>query len=405
MAVRPHRRSSQLSLMLATLLLQWLASGLLTITPLAAQSIDTQSIDAQSIDVSGFRSSIQHWRTLRDESRFIQPQPDQPAYTPDQVHEIVDNILLFQREDGGWPKDYDMLAKLTDEQRKSIVETRSRHDSSYDNGNLHSQVEYLARAVARSTHPDPKWQQACERGFDFMLRSQYDNGGFPQRYPNPSSFHAYITFNDGVMMGIMKVLREAATDQPHFRWLDDQRRVAAARAVDRGIECILRCQIVVDGTKTGWCQQHEQNTLKAAPARSFELASICPQETTDIVRFLMACEKPSTKIVEAIDAAVAWMQRSKLEGIRISKVAAAEEVFLRHTANFDVIVVNDSKAPPLWARHYEIDSNRPIFAGRDGIKHYALVDIERERRTGTVWYGGWPGSLLEKDYPRWQQRQ
>ena len=72
MAVRPHRRSSQLSLMLATLLLQWLASGLLTITPLAAQSIDTQSIDAQSIDVSGFRSSIQHWRTLRDECRFIQ---------------------------------------------------------------------------------------------------------------------------------------------------------------------------------------------------------------------------------------------------------------------------------------------------------------------------------------------
>jgi PelA/Pel-15E family pectate lyase len=37
-------------------------------------------------------------------------------------------------------------------------------------------------------------------GLDFILRSQYANGGFPQRFPSSNGFHAHITFNDGVMM-------------------------------------------------------------------------------------------------------------------------------------------------------------------------------------------------------------
>jgi hypothetical protein len=36
------------------------------------------------------------------------------------------------------------------------------------------------------------------------------------------------------------------------------------------------------------------------------------------------------------------------------------------------------------------------------VKRYALSEIERERRTGTPWYGDWPQRLLEKEYPEWQ---
>ena len=76
--------------------------------------------------------------------------------------------------------------------------------------------------------------------------------------------------------------------------------------------------------------------------------------------------------------------------------------FLRHTADFDNVVARDPQAPPLWARHYEIGANRPVFAGRDGVGKYALADIERERRTGTPWYGNWPLKLLEREYPKWR---
>ncbi len=352
------------------------------------------------IDLSGFQSSISHWRNLRDDTRFIQVVEGQATYKPTQVREIVDNILLFQRANGGWPKDYDMTAVLTSEQRAKVLATRSNEDSSYDNGNLHSQVEYLARAFSQSN--DPGWRKACERGFDFILTSQYSNGGFPQQFPRAKTFHAHITFNDGVMIGILKVLRQAAEADPHFRWLDPERRQRASEAVQKGMECMLNCQIRVNGELTGWCQQHDSVTFEARPARTFELASACPQETTDIVRYMMHLSEPNNKVLQSTDAAVAWLAKVQLEGIRIDKVAAPQETFLRHTANFDIVVMPDANAKPIWARHYEIETNRPIFAGRDGVKRFSLSEVERERRTGSQWYGSWPTSLL-KAYPEWRK--
>ncbi len=354
------------------------------------------------IDTSRFRDSAQHWRHIRDTNRFIQVLPDQPAYAPEQVREIAANILLFQRDNGGWPKDYDMLAILTENQKAAIRDTKGRNDTSFDNHNLHSQVDYLARAFAATGVTS--YRDACVRGFDFMLAAQYPNGGFPQRQPNPKGYSAHITFNDGVMMGILGVLKDAADGSPHFAWLDDARREQAREAVRRGVDCILKCQIRVDGKLTGWCQQHDEKTYEARPARTFELASICPQDTTEIVRFLMRLDSPGDDVLRAVDAAVEWMRQVKLSGVRVERVKAPPAVFERHDADFDVVVMSDEKSPSLWARHYEIGTNRPVFAGRDAVKRYALAEIERERRTGTAWYGRWPEKLLEKEYPQWRAK-
>ena len=39
-------------------------------------------------------------------------------------------------------------------------------------------------------------------------------------------------------------------------------------------------------------------------------------------------------------------------------------------------------AGPIWARFYEIGSNRPVFVGRDGVVKYSVAEIEPERRVG-----------------------
>lgn len=354
------------------------------------------------IDTSSFRDGAHHWRKIRDASRVIQAMPDQAAYPPSQVDQIVGNILLFQRANGGWPKDYDFLAMLTPEQMAALRATRARTDTSFDNHNIHTQVDYLARAY--SSGGVDAWRDACLAGFDFMLAAQQENGGFPQRYPDASGYAAHITFNDGVMIGILNVLKDASDTAPHWKWLDDARRCRAADAVTRGVECILNCQIRAGEARTGWCQQHDEKTYEAAPARTFELASGCPQETTEIVRFLMRLEKPDGRIIKAIDNAVEWLSRVKLSGIRVTRAPAPVEEFERHRADFDVLVVADTDAPPIWARHYEIGSNRPVFAGRDAVKRYSLKEIERERRTGTPWYGGWPRSLLDIEYSEWRKK-
>jgi PelA/Pel-15E family pectate lyase len=370
------------------------------LTALAVLSATSLFGALPAIDTSGFGDSRHHWLHIRDSSRFIQVIPGQPEYRPDQVHEIVVNILLFQRENGGWPKDYDMLAVLTPEQKAAVLVTRSRTDTSFDNGNLHSQISYLARAFAAAN--EPEWRDACVRGFDFILAAQYPNGGFPQRYPKAKDYRAHITFNDYVMIGCLNVLQDAAEGAPHFAWLDAARRERAHDAVRRGVDCILKCQITVNGTLTGWCQQHDEKTFEPRPARTFELASICPQDTTHILCFLMRLKDPGEHVVRAVDAAAAWLKQVQLFGVQVTRVKAPPASFDGHDADFDVIVGQDAQAKPLWARHYEIGTNRPVFAGRDGIKRYALADIERERRTGTPWYGSWPKALLDREYPQWR---
>lgn len=353
------------------------------------------------IDVSGFRDGTHHWRKIRDPKRVIHTLPEQATYAVDQVEEIAANILRFQRANGGWPKDYDMLAVLTPEQEQVIRETHDRNDTSFDNYNIHSQVDYLARAYAAGG--EEAWRDACQRGFDFLLTAQLPCGGFPQQHPEGAGYAKFITFNDGVVIGVLNVLQDAARGAPQWKWLDDDRREAAQRAVAAGVECILRCQINADGKRSGWCQQHHPETLVAEPARSFELASICPQETTAIVRFLMRLPEPSEQVVRSIDDAVAWLRETQLTGVRVQRVAADAEKFEFHTPDFDVVVLPDEEAKPIWARHYEIGTNRPVFAGRDTVKRYALSEIERERRTGTPWYGDWPLPLLETEYPRWRE--
>ena len=70
---------------------------------------------------------------------------------------------------------------------------------------------------------------------------------------------------------------------------------------------------------------------------------------------------------------------------------------------FDVTAVEDPKAEPLWARFYEIETNRPFFCGRDGVKKWSLDQIDRERRVGYAWLRPW-GVRVLKEYERWSKK-
>jgi len=66
--------------------------------------------------------------------------------------------------------------------------------------------------------------------------------------------------------------------------------------------------------------------------------------------------------------------------------------------------VADPAAPTLWARFYELGTDKPIFTGRDKVIRYDFNEIERERRIGYSYLNDWPASLLEKDYPHWRAK-
>ncbi|HLP08346.1 MAG TPA: pectate lyase [Opitutaceae bacterium] len=323
----------------------------------------------------------------------------QPAewYASAEARAIATSVRQYQTESGGWPKNRDMTAPPD---AAFLAETEFDHRApTIDNGATYTQIRFLA-AVASHGGPDLGLNRAAAvRGLEYLLKAQYANGGWPQYYPLRPGYYTHITFNDDAMVNVLRLLRDVANRKEPFGWLEPALRARAATAVDKGIACILRCQIVVAGRKTVWCAQHDEITFEPAPARAYEHVSLSGAESVGIVGFLMGVKNPSPEIVDAVESAIAWFEAAKLTGIRLDAPPAPD---LPH--GHDRVVVEDPGAPPLWARFYEIGTNRPIFGGRDTVVRYNLAEVERERRGGYRWYLDDPAELLSRDYPRWKAK-
>ncbi len=297
---------------------------------------------------------------------------------------IAGNLLLYQRNSGGWPKNIDMAKPLDEKDLVDLQRAARENDATIDNGATYTQLSFLARVYTAYPHRTPRpgkperLRESFFKGLDYLLKAQYPNGGWPQFYPLRDGYYKHITFNDNAMINVMKLLRDVAEAKPAYGFVDETRRASAAQAVEKGIECILKTQIVVNGRRTVWCAQHDEVTLAPVGARTFELVSLSGGESVEIVRFLMSIKDPSPAVVEAVESAVAWFEKSQ---------------------------VKDPDGKLVWARFYEIGSNRPIFAGRDGVVKYDISQIEEERRTGYAWYVDAAAKLLSKDYPEWRKQR
>ena len=319
-------------------------------------------------------------------------------YGSDEALRIAENVLLYQRNNGGWTKNVDMAQDLSPGEKAQLLEDKDAAHSTIDNGATFTQLQFLAKVFNASKQE--KYKTAFLNGLDYLLMAQYENGGWPQYFPLRKGYYTHITFNDDAMIGVMKLLREITKQNSDFSFVDEARRAKSAKAIEKGIEIILKTQLIVDGKKTVWCAQHDEVTLAPAPARAYEKISLSGAESVNIVRFLMDVKKPSPAIVEAIKSAVAWFEQSKILGIKI--VDKADPAMPKGT---DRVVVEDATAAPMWARFYDIKTNRPIFCGRDGIIKFTLAEIEHERRIGYRWYINNPADLLNREYPAWQAKR
>jgi PelA/Pel-15E family pectate lyase len=318
-------------------------------------------------------------------------------YATDEATRIADQLLLYQHDNGGWSKNLDMAVMLSEKARAEVAKNRANSDTTIDNGSTYTQLAYLAKVI-HAKNLD-RHRAAFLKGLDFLLMMQYDNGGFPQFFPLRKDYSRHITFNDDAMIGVLRLLRDTAEKRTEFAFVDEERRLKAEQAVQKGIRCLLKTQIVANGKRTVWCAQHDEVTLAPAGARAYELPSFSGSESVGIVEFLMAIKNPAPEISEAIEGAIAWFQSARLSGIRWLQRARAEAV----PNGIEHYVVKDDKAPPLWARFYKIETNRPIFVGRDGVIRYDVMEIEAERRNGYQWYVESPNRLLKESYPQWQK--
>jgi len=326
--------------------------------------------------------------TPRNSPRTYLKKPDR-WFAGDEARRIATNILSYQSDLGGWPKNLDTTGAPFTGDRKTLKPT-------FDNNATTDELRFLARM--HNATSEVRYQKAFEKGLDYILQAQYANGGWPQFFPPGAAYHRHITFNDNAMVRLMEFLREVGSAEG-YAFVDAKHRQAAKDSFRRGIDCILKCQIKVKGKLTAWCAQHDEKDFSPRTGRSYELPSLSGAESVGIVRLLMSLENPSSEVVQAIEGAVAWFEAAKIQGIRV--VVQKDE---KSPTGKNKVVVKDAKAPALWARFYEIGTDRPIFSDRDGVIKYDLAEIGYERRNGYAWLGSWPQKLLEQEYPAWKRK-
>ncbi|WP_256012870.1 pectate lyase [Desertivirga xinjiangensis] len=314
--------------------------------------------------------------------------------------QIAEKMLVYQRSYGGWPKAFAgkkivYEQDLSDDQIRFIKRDIDAEDATIDNKATSREIRYLAKAYKQTSNV--KYLQAVQKGLDYLLVAQYDNGGWPQYYPAKNLYRGQVTYNDDAMVNVLNILQDIVEKTNDFDVLDASYTSKSIRAIDKATQCILNTQVKVNGGLTAWAAQYDEKSLMPAKARAFEPASLSSSESVGIVRFLMRLPNPSAEIKTAIFSAMDWFEKVKIAGFATKNITSADQ-----PTGKDRILVSDETST-IWARFYDIQTFEPIFIGRDAVIRKRLSEIDNERRVGYAWYGTWPQKLKDHDFAKWKK--
>ena len=326
-----------------------------------------------------------------------------------EARQTADTILVYQFPSGGWAKNHRWNDPNPDDnelhERAGLKQAMltTGIGSTIDNDATTSEILFLAKTY--NATGEEKYRQAAIKGVRYLLNAQYKNGGWPQFWPSRGSgydnvkpYADHITFNDDAMVNTMCVLWSIARNEAPYDCLklSDQEMSQCQQAFDKGVECILNCQMTINGELTVWCQQHDEVTLAPAHARAYELPSYCSAESASIVKLLMELPNPDERVRKAVDAAMRWFEKTKITGYRYKRERDAD-------GQWNAVIVKDETADKLlWARFYDLEQCQPFFCDRDGIPRRNLSDIGSERRNGYGWYNDKPQDLFPI-YDKWKK--
>jgi PelA/Pel-15E family pectate lyase len=301
-------------------------------------------------------------------------------------------LVHGQLKSGGW----DYLVEFDPQKRggwayrdlslPAAAGQRLRNVSTYDDDNTQSALRFLLAFVdAAKTAPDERdaaIRESLDYGLRQLIEAQYPNGGWPQRWPG--------TPHDAATHPVLKASypKDYAREQPddnyggHYTLNDDtqsdairtlldaHRRTGRAeylKAAKRGGDFLLLAQL--PEPQPVWAQQYDA-AMHPAWARAFEPPSVTSRESAGAVEVLLDLylSTGEGKYLKPVAPAVAWFKRSAL-------------------------------SPGLWARLYELQTNRPIYGDRDKRIHYTLEELSPERRYGYAWRAsfGIPAMLERAD--------
>ncbi len=308
---------------------------------------------------------------------------------------LADTVLSYQTPTGGWSKaiDYAKGARPIGTHWTSQSGAGWHYCGTLDNRSTTEQIRFLA--LLHSMKPQDKYREGAIRGIRWLLNAQFPNGGWPQVYPLEPGYHEAITLNDSAMLHAIQVLQDVGSGKNPYQWVSETIRIDAANAAAKGIECLHRAQVVIDGKPTVWCAQHDPLTLQPVAARLKEPPSLSGAESADLVKYLMreAPDTPATR--RAITAAVEWFESHKIKGLKQIKNDSGKTDYVPDAASDEV----------RWARFYDLKTQQPIFAGgQDGIIYASYSEMAKTNKVGYDYFTTRPKDIFTKELERWKKR-
>jgi PelA/Pel-15E family pectate lyase len=343
-------------------------------------------------------------------ARSIPLDRDPAWYATAEARHIGDVVVSFQTPGGGWSKNLDMATTARLPGQCYATDNLSQHlgpddfdtprDPNWnyvgtlDNDATNTQIHFLA--LISTGNPGAEgdvYRASYIRGIRYLLAAQFPNGGWPQVWPLEGGYHDAITFNDNAVTETAAVLT-AASSAGDYAFVPAELRRQASAAAAHALECILAAQIVVDGQRTLWAQQHDALTLAPVSGRNYEPAAIATGESSDVLLYLMSLPKPSNAVVDAVRDGVAFLKSSAIHGQEWSGGRGTEGG--RHLAP-------KAGAGPIWPRTLSLTTEKPIFGDRDKTIHDDVNEISLERRNGYSWYSAGPQRAIDA-YAGWVPR-
>ena len=310
---------------------------------------------------------------------------------------LAEKVLAYQLPNGGWGKhlgdkstvNYEL--PLTQE-LSNVIKATGDNNATIDNQATTKEINILINSYQQTKNTS--YLKAAEKGIAYLLEMQYENGGFPQYYPNKSSYRKQITYNDNAMINALNVLYNTAEGKKGFEVVDEKLKIQSKLAVQKGVDCILKTQILQKGMPTIWGDQYNEITLVPEKARAFEPVSLASAESVNIVKFLML--QPVTPEIErAVKSAIQWFKQNKIEGYSYEVTKENGKTLRKLTPEKNSVI---------WSRFYDVNDNRSLFGDRDGSIKYNYNDVSEERKNGYSWYVDSPQKLIDKEFPKWLEK-
>ena len=275
------------------------------------------------------------------------------SYYLDAARDAAYALVRGQLRSGGW----DYRVEFDPERRRRYSyrvdinsQQNARNVSTMDDNNTQSATQLLMRVDRALDFKDEKIHEAAEFALSTILKVQYPNGAWPQRFtgpPDPEEFPvkkacypkswswtfpernymSFYTFNDNSIADTIDTMLEAFEIYGKAEY-----RVAAEKAGD----FIILAQM--PEPQPAWAQQYNAQ-MEPAWARKFEPPAVTGGESQGVMRILLTLYRATgkKKYLEPLPRAIEYLRRSRLPDGRL-------------------------------ARFYELKTNKPLYLTRGDYK-------------------------------------